>query len=72
MLLAITKRYWFWQQKKMLADGVGYTCTETLYDELRPLAFKFIEIRDGAGTLTPIPNGWKIDVWTEPKDFIGP
>lgn len=63
MMIAITKRYWFWQQKKMLRDDVGYIVTETLYDDLRPLAVKWIEAENGPGAITPIPNGWRPDPW---------
>jgi hypothetical protein len=63
MKLAIKRRYWFWQQKKMLADDVGYTVAETLYDELRPLAIRYIDTSAGPGAITLIPAGWAVDYW---------
>lgn len=45
----------------MLEDGVAYASTETIYDELRPLAVRWIRANDGPGAITEIPNGWKLD-----------
>lgn len=53
--MPFTKRYWFWQHKKMLADGVGYIAGSS---PLRPLAVKWIECSTEPGAMTEYPSGW--------------
>lgn len=33
MLIPITRRYWFWQHKKMIKDDVGFIVEQTAYDK---------------------------------------
>jgi hypothetical protein len=53
--IAMTRRYWFWQHKKMLADDVGYLVS----GGLRPRAAKWIKGSDEPGAIIEIPIGWR-------------
>lgn len=56
----IERRYWFWQEEKMWADGCVYISRDTLWDKIRPRGNKFITVNHKPGGLTPIPSGWRI------------
>lgn len=63
MLIAVGRRYWFWQHKKMLRDNAGYL----IKGGLRPLAVQWIKASDTPGGLTPIPKGWSPMPWLKPN-----
>lgn len=42
MKLKLTKRYWFWQRKKMQFDGVvNIEPSNGLWDDIRPVAVRW-------------------------------
>lgn len=55
-LIALKRRYWFWQQKRMLRDDVGYTLAAAgLHDFIRPWAIKWINPQ-----FASIPSSWQL------------
>lgn len=54
--ITLTRRYWFWQHKKMRKDGVGYLVS----GGIRPRAIKWIKASYDEDGRTEIPAGWRV------------